>query len=162
MMKSLIFAVCLCLTAPLALAEKPATAEPLFNATLNGQTGSLHTLRGQPLIVNFWASWCVPCRAEIPDFVRFHERHPDTIKVVGVNLDEQTGQAQDMIRNLQVNYPTVWAGKEGLALMRALGNPTGGLPYTVFIDSQGRIVHRIVGLTGTTELNTQFRKLIAR
>lgn len=98
---------------------------------------------GRVLMVNFWASWCIPCRREIPDFIALQEAHGgEGLQIVGIALDEQA-QVDRFLDGIgvELNYPSlVSPDLDGIALAQAYGNHIGILPYTVLIDRRGRIV----------------------
>jgi cytochrome c biogenesis protein CcmG, thiol:disulfide interchange protein DsbE len=99
--------------------------------------GSLEDYRGQVVVLNFWASWCEPCREESPLLQRWHERmKPRRGTVLGVDVLDVTGDARDFIREYDLTYPML-RDREG-----ALREPFGilGFPETFVIDRQGRVV----------------------
>lgn len=112
---------------------------------LDGRSYSLATLKGRLLIVNFWATWCAPCREEIPLFVRLQrELAPKNIQFVGISID-QADKVADFAREFSINYPLVIAGMDAVELSRRAGNQAGVLPYTVIIGRDGRLAERLVG-----------------
>ncbi|HYP67139.1 MAG TPA: TlpA disulfide reductase family protein [Thiobacillaceae bacterium] len=107
---------------------------------LNGQRQPLSQWRGKALVVNFWATWCPPCRAEIPGFIELHrELAGQGVQFVGIAID-QGDKVRDFARELGVNYPLLIGEGDALELQRELGNQTGGLPFTVVLDFEGRLV----------------------
>ena len=103
----------------------------LFAATLpdlDGRPRSLAELRGRPLLVNFWARWCVPCRREIPELIRAGRRHPE-VTVVGIALEESPEAVREFARAYEIDYRVLLAGAQGLPLLAALGDPAGGPPF---------------------------------
>ena len=112
----------------------------------------LASLRGRPLVVNFWATWCPPCVKELPDLDRFQADHAARgWQVVGIAIDSPTAVRQFLTRQ-PLRFPIGLAGLEGTELSRQLGNTAGGLPFTVVLDSAGRIVQRKLGATSYPEL----------
>jgi thiol-disulfide isomerase/thioredoxin len=112
---------------------------------LEGKTRRILEWRGKVVICNFWATWCPPCREEIPMLVALSkEMAPKGVEIVGIALDS-AAKVQQFARDYKVTYPLLIAGPNGIDLMRASGNPVGGLPYTAFLDRRGRIVHRKLG-----------------
>lgn len=128
--------------------DRPAVAEQLYAARLpdlRGGAQSLEQWRGRVLVVNFWATWCAPCREEIPGFVRLQERHGARgLQLVGVAID-QPGKVADFAREFRINYPLLIGGGESLDLLRQAGNRQAVLPYTVVIDRAGKVVAREPG-----------------
>lgn len=107
---------------------------------------------GQPIVVNFWASWCPPCVKEMPQFDRFHAEHGARgWRVVGLAVDRQEA-VKDFLAQTPVKFPVALAGLDGTTLMRQLGNAQGGLPFTVVINRQGWVVQRRLGETHYEDL----------
>jgi thiol-disulfide isomerase/thioredoxin len=106
-----------------------------------GGTVALAGLRGRPVVLNFWASWCAPCREETPLLVRVHRRYGDRVQFVGVDAEDRPEDARRFAQQYHVDYPLV--RMEDDRLVDAYGVP--GLPTTVFIDARGRIAARTVG-----------------
>lgn len=135
----------------------PPDLAPLFAATLwdtNNQPFALAKLRGKPLIVNFWARWCAPCRGEIPELARVQRRLKDkNLIVVGIGLEDRPDTVREFARAYDMDYLVLLAKGEGKSLLQALGNPKGGLPYTLVIDADGRVVAKKLGLISGTELD---------
>lgn len=144
-------ATALLFAAPLeAVAEEQASAAPLFAASFPDTAGekvSLERYRGKPLVVNFWARWCGPCRKEIPDLVSIQNKYKAKgLTIVGVAVEEGKEAVKEFASAYEVNYLVLVSGLQpGLDLMRQLGNDKAGLPYTVILDRQGHIVARKLG-----------------
>lgn len=97
---------------------------------------------GQVLLINFWATWCPPCRREIPAFIDVQKKYQDKgFTIIGVALDEKQAVI-DFTDPMGVNYPLLLAENEGIVLSKAYGNRLGVLPFTVIVDRKGNIVHR--------------------
>ena len=132
----------------LAARDSPAVAERLYSTRLpdaHGDPQLLEQWRGRVLVVNFWATWCAPCREEIPGFVRLQERHGARgLQFVGIAID-QPGKVVDFAREFRINYPLLIGGMESLELLRQAGNRQAVLPYTVVIDRHGKVASRQPG-----------------
>ena len=114
-------------------------------ADLNGVSQGLEQWRGQVLVVNFWATWCAPCREEIPGFVNLQERYGSRgVKFVGIAID-QPDKVAEFAREFRINYPLLTGGLESIDLLRQAGNRAGVLPYTLVIDRGGNLVSREPG-----------------
>lgn len=135
--------------AELALAQFWA----LSLATPTGATLALQALRGRPLVINFWATWCPPCVKEMPELDHFAQAHAaQGWQVLGIAVD-QLEPVKAFLARTGVQFPVVLAGLDGLQLVRDLGNPQGGLPFTVVVSADGHIVHQKLGATTAEELS---------
>lgn len=115
-------------------------------------------LRGQPLLLNFWGTWCPPCIKEMPDLDRFARQFGmQGWRVVGLAVDNMKAVRAYLAR-APVSYSIGMAGFEGTELSRQLGNSQGGLPYTVAFDRQGLVTHRKAGATTLAELSNWAQK----
>ena len=118
----------------------------------SGAELDLKALRGQPLLVNFWATWCPPCVEEMPLLDRFYrENSASGWKVVGLAIDQPSAVRQFLSRTM-VTFPIGLAGLEGTDLGKALGNSAGGLPFTVVLGTDGAVRQRKMGQVTTAEL----------
>ncbi len=164
-MRALLLVLCLSFSIPARAdgAVPPPDPTPLFVATLwdvGGRPFALAGLRGKPLVVNFWARWCGPCRVEIPELVKMQQRFGDQgLVVVGIGLEDQADTVREFVRAYDMDYMVLLAKDKGLPLMRALGNSKGGLPYTLVIDRAGRVVARMEGLLKPAELDAAIATL---
>ncbi len=130
----------------LPLAGNAAT--PLESAsftTTSGQPGKLVAGQGRVLVVNFWATWCGPCREELPMLDRLSKQWKSQgIEVVGVAMDTRV-EVNNFLKFSKVSLPVLIGDAETLSLARALGNTQGGLPFTVVFDKQGKQVATLLG-----------------
>ena len=134
-------------------AEDPAAAlwGQRFDRPEGGQL-VMAELRGRPLVVNFWATWCPPCVREMPELDRFHrEFSPRGWQVVGLAVDTLE-PVREFLQRVPVGFEIGMVGPAGLELGRALGNTAGALPFTVLLASDGQIVHRKLGETTHAQL----------
>ncbi len=124
-------------------------AETLFAASLTGLDNrdvDLKDYRGKPLIVNFWARWCVPCRTEIPELVQLqNEFGKRGLNVIGIGIEDDPVAVKEFLAAYGVNYTIGLSQKKGIWLMQALGNSQALLPYTLVIGRDGEIVTRKLG-----------------
>jgi thiol-disulfide isomerase/thioredoxin len=112
---------------------------------LSGSPVRLPDERSEVLLLNFWASWCEPCREEMPVLDRLYaEFGPRGLKVVGIALEERDTIAA-FLRKFTVGYPILVGERGGEALAARLGNAGGGLPFTVAFDSRGRVLATFLG-----------------
>ena len=131
------------------------SAEAFFAQTFNdldGQPIAMARWKDQIVVVNFWATWCPPCVEEMPDLQRVHDQYADRgVTVVGLGIDSPA--ALKRFRDQHgLTLPLLAAGASGSELGRALGNPSGALPYTILVDRKGRIVQARLGQVRPAEL----------
>ena len=137
---------------------------PDFRVTdLAGKTISLSDYRGKVLFLNFWATWCPPCRAEIPDFVEaYAEQKANGLEILGISLDS-TGKSAvaAFVEKYKINYPVVLETKENTGRIIDDYQPGQFIPTTFIIDKTGRIRHKQVGAVDKETLLKHFRQLAA-
>jgi thiol-disulfide isomerase/thioredoxin len=120
---------------------------------LAGKARHLSEWRGRVLVCNFWATWCAPCREEIPLLVAARAKYgPKGVEIVGIAVDNRLKVAE-FTKSLGVTYPILLSEADGLEQMRRLGNSSGGLPYTVFFDREGRVAYRKLGALKQLDLD---------
>lgn len=118
----------------------------------NGEAVRVADFRGKPLLVNFWATWCPPCVHELPLLNAFQNANrAKGWQVLGLAVD-QPSAVRSFLQKLPLNFTVGMAGFAGTELSRSLGNPTGGLPYTVVFDASGALVHRKIGQVSEEDL----------
>jgi thiol-disulfide isomerase/thioredoxin len=148
-LKTRLAALALAFSATLASAQDMPSSAPLFAATLNDlddKPVALERYKGKPLIVNFWARWCGPCRAEIPELIKFRNAHKGKVEVLGIGIEDKAEPAKEFAKAYDMDYPVFVAKDQGIPLMQALGNTKAGLPYTLFIDRHGNVIQRKMGV----------------
>ena len=139
-----------------AVADEMPSSAPLFAATLsdlNDKPVALERYRGKPLVVNFWARWCGPCRAEIPELIKFRAAHKGKIEVLGIGIEDKADSAKEFAKAYEMDYPVFVAKEKGIPLMQAMANTKAGLPFTVFIDRNGQVIQKKLGLIKKTDLD---------
>ena len=144
-----LIAVCLLAAASLAAADqalyrlpKPQPAPPLALPDMDGKLHKLSDYRGKPVIVNFWATWCPPCRREMPSMNRAWQKLKDQgVVMLAVNVGEDEDTIFAFTGDYPVDFP-ILLDKDGKAIHDW---PVRGLPTTFVIDPEGRIVYRAVG-----------------
>ena len=128
---------------------------------VQGNAQPLSQWRGHIVVLNFWASWCAPCRKEIPDFVALRTQfQPKGVEFVGIAIDNSANVAQ-FLQRLPVNYPILIGEGAAHNLARQLGNPGGALPYTIVLDRDGHIVLSHLGRLPRATLEAALRKISA-
>jgi thiol-disulfide isomerase/thioredoxin len=132
--------------------EEGALAQAVFK-DLDGKSRRLAEWQGRALVCNFWATWCAPCREEIPLLIAARQKYgPSGVEIVGIAIDN-AAKVREYAASFNISYPVLLAEADGLDLMRQLGNSAGGLPYTVIADRRGGVVHRKLGALKQAELN---------
>ncbi|MBI4987193.1 MAG: TlpA family protein disulfide reductase [Rhodocyclales bacterium] len=154
------------LVTPAAWAQAPAqpSAAALFAATLHDfddKPFAFEGLRGKPLIVNFWARWCGPCRQEIPELAAAHDKYGKSgLVVVGIALDDKVESTRDFARAYEMRYTGLLAKSGGIALMQATGNPKAVVPFTLVIDRNGQIIGSKLGAMKKAEIEAAAKQLL--
>ena len=136
--------------------KNPAAVPALAMHDLDGRAISADSLRGKVVIVNFWATWCPPCRAEIPDLVALQEKYGDRLQIIGVSQDE--GDVEVVRRfaaDRHVNYPIVMMTPE---LEKAFPG-IAALPTSFIVDRESRIVQKHVGMLNAVMTENETRAL---
>lgn len=147
-------------------AATEAAAAPALDFALADITGapqSLTAYRGQLVLVNFWATWCPPCREEIPLLIELQAEHAEAgLQVLGVALD-QADKVAAYVEQVGMNYPAIVAPPaQGFELMDAYGAKVGGLPFNVLVDGQGQIVFRHEGALTRAQIAPVLTRHLAR
>ena len=144
--------------AVLGVRSGPTTTPEFAYASLTGETLSTASLRGNVVLINFWATWCLPCRVEMPALDAMHRRHADSgFVVVGLAVDRvSTAQVLAFVRERGVQYPIAHVGPEA---ERAFGG-VQGYPMSFLLDRTGRIRHRVIGPIAPISLELAVRRLL--
>jgi len=128
--------------------------------SLDGKTVRLSDFRGKPVVLNFWATWCSPCKIEMPWFVDLQRQYgPAGVQFLGVAMDDaSTKEIAEFAQSMKVNYP-ILIGKE------SVGDAYGGvqfLPETFYIDRNGKVVDKAFGLKGRGEIEDDIKKILGQ
>ena len=127
---------------------------------LTGQPRRLRDWNGRVAACNFWATWCVPCREEVPLLIALYDKYRDRgVEIVGICID-QVSKIGEFAANFKITYPLLIGDARALDLMRRLGNEVGALPYTVLLDRQGAVAYRKLGPLRKGELDAILEPLI--
>ena len=127
---------------------------------LNDQPRQLSEWDGKVVLLNFWATWCPPCRKEMPDFIELREEIGEQgFEVIGVALD-RAGPVQNFIDEIGVEYPILLAEQEGITIMLRYGNQLATLPYSVIIDQSGQVVEAFRKEVNKQQLLTIIKPLL--
>jgi thiol-disulfide isomerase/thioredoxin len=140
--------------------EKRTSAPKLSLPGLEGPKRQLSQLKGKVVVVNFWATWCGPCKAEMPEFTKVHAEYRDRgVEFVGAANETRSSRdkVQEFVRRLEIQFP-IWL-EASLDHMEAF-KVGPGLPATVIVDPQGRVAARILGVTDAAQLRTLLDRIL--
>jgi thiol-disulfide isomerase/thioredoxin len=131
---------------------------PAFKAKdLDGKDLSLDAYKGKVVLLNFWATWCGPCRAEIPDLIDLQNKYKDKLQIIGMAVDvDDENDLRDVVKTERINYPVALTTGE---VRMAYGGITA-LPTVFVIDPEGRVVQKHVGLFNPALYETEVRALL--
>lgn len=145
------------------LLQSRSGAAPLLASSFPDVSGRMQRLgdwQGRPLVCNFWATWCEPCREELPLLDQFYLEHESKkLQVVGIAVDS-AANVLEFSKLVPLRFPLLIGGAEAIDLMRQLGNSSGALPFTVLLDASGRLRGRKLGPYTPAELSVEVRGLI--
>ena len=143
--------------------QSPRDAAALLSLSLpdtSGRQQSLAQWRGKVVVVNFWATWCAPCREEMPEFVKIQrELGPKGLQFVGIAID-QAEKVEQFANELDLNYPALIGGYAAVELSKTLGNPLSALPFTIVISRKGTVARTQLGAVDPTKLRAMIDSLL--
>ena len=138
-------------------AEAVAELMRLRLPDISGTHQRLAQWQDRILIVNFWATWCQPCREEIPILLRVQAKYASNgVQIVGIFVDS-VDKVREFAREYRIGYPLVMGSMDVIDLTRRLGNKAAGLPYTIVLDKSGRVVKTHLGGISEVELESAIR-----
>jgi thiol-disulfide isomerase/thioredoxin len=125
---------------------------------MHGTDVALSSYKGKVIILNFWATWCGPCKAEIPDLVKLQEQYRDDLVVLGFSVDDTPEKMMPYATEYKINYPLlVGNGREDV--QDAYG-PLWGIPVSVIIDREGKIARKHSGIASREQFEREIRPLL--
>ncbi|MEA3191816.1 MAG: hypothetical protein QOD26_149 [Betaproteobacteria bacterium] len=124
---------------------------------LSGRPRWLSDWQGRVVLFNFWATWCTPCREEMPVLDAVAQKYG--FSAVGIGIDS-VSKIRDFVANYALRYEMLVAGAEAVQLMKDLGNPSGGLPFSLLLDRSGRLSSRKLGAFDRRELEGMVTPLL--
>ena len=146
----------------LALQSRSGAAELLSSRfpDLSGRPRRLSEWQGEALLCNFWATWCAPCREEMPLLEAAYQQHAGNgLQVIGIAVDNAANVAK-YLKTVRVSFPILIGDATAIDLIRRLGNAGGGLPFTVAVDAAGRVRRRKLGAYSAAELHAEVGGLL--
>ncbi len=159
-MKHLLASLALALLSSLAGA---ADSSQFFSSNfpdLDNQPLAMAKFKGKPIVVNFWADGCRPCRQEIPEFIALAKRAGNKLAIIGIALEDYAEESKEVVASYGINYPVAFSGvPDGIELMRSLGNAQGGIPFTAILDAHGEVVYAKLGVMTAEALEEATRGL---
>jgi thiol-disulfide isomerase/thioredoxin len=135
----------------------PEAAPDFLLSGIDGKPVSLVGAKGKVILLNFWATWCGPCRAEIPDLVELQKRYKDSLQIIGLAVDvDDSTEVQSFAESFNVNYPVAVASDE----VRMKYGGISALPTSFLIDAEGRIVQKHTGYSNPLLFELEIRALL--
>ena len=159
-MKHIVFVLLLLVAPVVSLAQNPQPAPPVILKDLRGRTVRLSDFKGKVVLLNFWATWCPPCRAEIPELIKWQRQYRLAgLQVIGVTYPPTNRRrVERFTRARKVNYPVLLGSKE----TKALFNAGETLPFSIVIDRKGNVSESIEGILLAEEFDEKVKPLLRR
>lgn len=157
-MRNLLLALFLLVTPAVTLAQDPRPVPAVVLRDLNGRTVRLTDFKGQVILLNFWATWCPPCRAEIPELIKWQQEYgPKGLQIIGVTYPPTNRRkVRKFLRASKITYPVLLGDKK----TRALFDSGETLPFSVVIDREGKVRESIEGILLTDEFDEKIKPLL--
>jgi thiol-disulfide isomerase/thioredoxin len=161
--RRIVLTLCAALLALPACGPAPTAtvrAAPSFDlADLNGGRATLVSMKGKVVVLDFWATWCGPCKIEIPWFIEFQQKYgKQGLQVVGVSVDDTLDKLKPYVSQMKMNY-MVLQGLDQDAMQDAYG-PMFGIPITVLISRDGKMCKKHVGLSSKEAFENEIKSLL--
>lgn len=135
------------------IASSGAISSAAFS-DLQGKSRTLGQWDGKLLVINFWATWCAPCKEEIPEFVRLQEKYGSNgLQIVGIAADSRLNVGK-FAKSMNINYPLLLDEAGAIEFSKRLGNRLGLLPHTVVLNQSGSIIYNKLGMISESELTS--------
>jgi thiol-disulfide isomerase/thioredoxin len=145
-------------TVPSEKIEEVASLLPREMQDVRGNVQPISSYLKELNLINFWATWCAPCREEMPLFDAVYQVHSEQgFQVIGIAIDDLE-PVDTFVQELGIRYPIVLAGEHGWDLLETTGNPMNLLPYTILIDRQGKVLEQKLGIIKEDEINKWIQK----
>jgi thiol-disulfide isomerase/thioredoxin len=154
-----LFVICLIIpTASFAQVKESEKLPEILLKDSSGKLVSLNKYRGKIILINFWATWCIPCRAEIPELVKWQKEYQNQgLQIIGITYPPSNRKSVlKVIQKNKINYPILIGTKK----TKALFDTSETLPFTIVIDKEGRIKERIEGIVFSDEFDEKVKPLL--
>jgi thiol-disulfide isomerase/thioredoxin len=139
-----------------------AAAPDISGTTLTGSRFSLRSYRGRVVVINFWGSWCAPCRAEAPTLAVLSEQYRSKgVQFAGIDIRDSPASAEAFVRNFGISYPSLNDPADEIALAFRGTVPPAAIPSTLVIDRGSRIAGRVIGQASYSTLGSMLAKVTA-
>ena len=155
-----VFAAITIAFSPVSVLQQEVKAPQFALKDLNGRTVRLSDYKGKVVLINFWATWCPPCRAEMPDLVKLQREHgKDGLQIIGITYPpERSARVRRFARSLKVNYPIILGTRE----IRARFSSDETLPLTIVINRDGKVSEIISGILLREEFDEKIKPLLMK
>jgi len=141
-------------------AQATAGLQGLALPDVDGRQQALAQWRGKVVVVNFWATWCAPCREEMPEFVKAQKDFGGRgVQFVGIAVDD-VDKVNKFVQDIGLNYPALVGGYSAIDISKTMGNKLSALPFTVIVDRQGNVAHTQLGQLKPDQLRAIVTKLL--
>jgi len=140
-----------------------AVAAPEYKNLVDGKNISLEAMKGQVIMVDFWATWCGPCRKEIPGFIELYDEYKDKgVNIVGISTDDGEAVVKRFIEQQKINYPIIMYTRElVIEYSNAIGQPIRAIPTTIIVNQKGEVAAVHVGAKPKSVFKQEIEKLLA-
>lgn len=142
--------------------EVPRNA-PSYNNLVDGTDFSLASIEGEIAIIDFWATWCGPCRMEIPDFIELYDEYKDKgVTIVGISVDRDSSVVENFIKQQKINYPVIMRTKDLQEKYEtAINQPIRAIPTTIIVNQAGEVAAVHIGAKPKEVFEQEIQKLLA-
>ncbi|MFC1716420.1 TlpA family protein disulfide reductase [Candidatus Poribacteria bacterium] len=148
---------------PNQTATPDASGASEYKNLVDGKNISLADMKGRVLLVDFWATWCAPCREEIPSFIELYDTYKDkNVTIVGISLDSGDAIVKQFIESQKINYPIIMSTKKLQSEYEAaINQKIRGIPTTIIVNQKGEIASVLVGARPKSVFEQEILKLLA-
>ena len=159
-MRNLLIALCLLVTPAVTLGQAPRPAPAVVLRDLNGRTVRLTGFKGKVVLLNFWATWCPPCRAEVPELIKWQREYGSKgLQIIGVTYPPTNRRrVRRFLHASKINYPVLLGDRK----TKALFDSGQTLPFSVVIDRDGKVRENIEGILLPEEFDEKVKPLLER